>query len=69
MKCNCGAFTCRQIIRDFYWLPEEVQQRYLRLDIVQSFIVRHLQAGKNSLAPFDFVLQAQRLQGGERCCW
>jgi hypothetical protein len=45
MRCCCEAASCRKIVQGFYLLPEELQQHYLRLNIVQSFIVRRLQAG------------------------
>ena len=40
MHCLCGAATCRQRVADFSTLPSTVQERYLALDIVMSFIVQ-----------------------------
>lgn len=42
MPCRCGALTCRGLIGDFHELPWRVQQRYLRLAVVQRFIVRQV---------------------------
>ncbi len=36
MKCKCGSKDCR----GFHLLPETVKKRYLKLRIVQEFIVR-----------------------------
>ncbi len=44
MRCECGASVCRGIIGDFHDLPEELQQRYLALEIVQPFIVEEWRA-------------------------
>jgi hypothetical protein len=46
MSCRCGAAHCRGVIRDFGELPFDLQQRYLDLGIVQSFIVREAVARK-----------------------
>ncbi len=40
MPCRCGAATCRGLVQDFRHLPRELKQHYLRLGIVQDFIVR-----------------------------
>lgn len=42
MECRCGALNCRGRIRDFKYLPEEIQKRYLELGIVPEFIVRKI---------------------------
>ena len=42
MTCGCGAVGCRGVVTDFRLLPTERQQHYLRLGIVQPFIVREL---------------------------
>lgn len=39
MHCQCGAPSCRGVLRDFAYLPDLVRERYLRLNIVQKFIV------------------------------
>jgi uncharacterized protein len=40
MQCRCGSAKCRGLIRDFHLLPVPLQVHYLRLGIVQQFIVR-----------------------------
>ena len=46
MSCNCGNKNCRKVIRDFDLLPEGLQQRYLKMNIVLPFIVQQLEADK-----------------------
>ena len=43
MACRCGQANCRQRVTDFPTLPAQLQQRYLQLQVVQSFIVNRLQ--------------------------
>ena len=50
LDCECGAGNCRKRIRDFDLLPLEVQTRYLRLGIVQNFIVEELDTVKRLAA-------------------
>lgn len=38
MICNCGEENCRKRIRDFKYLPEEIQKKYIKLDIVPDYI-------------------------------
>jgi uncharacterized protein len=45
MACHCGAPACRKLIRDFRELPTTLQQHYLSLGIVQSFIVMDMRSG------------------------
>jgi hypothetical protein len=40
MRCECGEARCRGIVGDFHDLPPELCSEYLRLGVVQSFIVR-----------------------------
>jgi uncharacterized protein len=42
MKCNCGSANCRHIIQDFDLLPEELQAKYIQLDIVLPFILENI---------------------------
>jgi len=42
MPCNCGSANCRHIIRDFDQLPEKLQAKYIRLDIVLPFILEKI---------------------------
>lgn len=44
MECFCGAPQCRKIIKDFDLLPLKLQQYYLKLGIVQDFIVEHVKS-------------------------
>lgn len=39
MECRCGSPRCRGVVRDFHHLPAELKAHYLRLNIVQEFIV------------------------------
>jgi len=39
MKCNCGTALCRKEIKDFDLLPHELQDKYLKMNIVLPFIV------------------------------
>lgn len=43
MVCKCGSKNCRGIVKDFPLLPEDVQKGYLKLGIVQEFIVRGME--------------------------
>jgi len=40
MECKCGSKNCRGIIKDFKYLPTDLRQKYLMLEIVQNFIAR-----------------------------
>ena len=42
MQCACRAANCRATVGDFHDLPIALQQHYLRLGVVQSFIVAEL---------------------------
>jgi SET domain-containing protein len=42
MTCACRADGCRGTVADFHDLPLPLQQRYLKLGVVQSFIVAEL---------------------------
>ncbi len=44
MQCRCGAPSCRGLVGDFHDLPLSLQQHYLQLGVVQSFIVREVWA-------------------------
>ncbi len=48
MKCRCGEKNCRRVIKDFKYLPRDLRGRYLRLGIVQSFIVKQYSKGKSA---------------------
>jgi len=40
MSCQCEAASCRRIIRDGKYLPEDVWQRYLALGIIPEYVQR-----------------------------
>ncbi|MFN0127382.1 MAG: SET domain-containing protein [Verrucomicrobiales bacterium] len=42
MGCTCASAACRGLVGDFHELPKSLQQRYLRLGVVQRFIVREI---------------------------
>ena len=39
MDCNCGSKNCRRRIRDFKYLPKNIQKKYLDLKIVPKYIL------------------------------
>jgi uncharacterized protein len=41
MPCHCGQPTCRKLIRDGKYLPEDVWQKYLRLGILPEYVRQH----------------------------
>jgi hypothetical protein len=43
MECSCGTKQCRKIVNDFDLLPQQVQIKYLQLNIVLPYIVQFLQ--------------------------
>jgi hypothetical protein len=43
MDCACGEKECRKKIEDFDLLPQEIQSKYLRQNIVLPFIVQFLE--------------------------
>ena len=42
MNCMCQSKNCRKIIRDFKYLPKEIQQKYISLGIVPKYILENL---------------------------
>ncbi|MFH1326911.1 MAG: SET domain-containing protein-lysine N-methyltransferase [archaeon] len=40
MQCKCGEKNCRGVVKDFKYLPEKVQKKYLNLGVVQRFIAK-----------------------------
>lgn len=42
MPCHCGGAGCRGVVEDFVRLPAATRERYLRLGVVQRFIVERL---------------------------
>jgi len=43
MDCLCESKNCRKKIRDFKYLPKEIQQKYIKLGIVPKYILKNLQ--------------------------
>ena len=41
MPCQCGTPSCRKLIRDGKYLPEETWRRYLSLDILPDYVRDH----------------------------
>lgn len=50
LDCSCGAAGCRRRIQDFDLLPYDLQQHYLELGVVQSFILEEVAALKTKAA-------------------
>ena len=42
MDCMCKSKNCRKKIRDFKYLPKEIQQKYIELEIVPKYILKNL---------------------------
>lgn len=49
MSCLCGSPFCREHIKDFKHLPQEIQTRYITLGIVPEF-VRNMTPGGLSIS-------------------
>ena len=39
MECKCDSPECRHVIKDFDQLPENLQDKYLHMDVVLLFII------------------------------
>lgn len=39
MKCCCGAKNCRNIIKQFYELPKDIQEKYIKSKTLQDYIL------------------------------
>lgn len=53
LECKCESPDCRHTVKDFKYLPPEVQASYIELNIVQSFIRRKLN-GESGNFPWKF---------------
>ena len=40
IDCRCGSRNCRKRIREFRYLPADVQQKYILMGIVAAYILR-----------------------------
>jgi len=43
LEGKCESKNCRKIIKDFKFLPKEIQNKYLKKRIVQKFISQNFQ--------------------------
>ena len=43
MGCLCGTNNCIGNVEDFKYLPTDLQQKYLEMNIVQGFIAKKYQ--------------------------
>jgi len=48
MKCNCGSVFCRKLIKEFPSLSPELQNKYIKNKMVQSFIVNKFMENKKN---------------------
>jgi SET domain-containing protein len=46
MECLCGDPACRITVRDFKYLPDDLQNRYLSLGVVMPYIARKHRASR-----------------------
>lgn len=42
MACQCGSPNCRKRVREFKYLPDEVQEHYVALGIVPDYVMKRL---------------------------
>ncbi len=58
LDCCCGSPNCRSVVGDFDYLPRKTQQDYLRIGVVQRFIVEAITAdeSKEQRAPLPSSL-------------
>lgn len=49
MTCRCNSVRCRKYVRDFKYLPDNVQKRYLRMGIVPEYISKNYPSALLSL--------------------
>lgn len=50
MGCMCKSKNCRGRIRDFKYLPREIQQKYIKLGIVPKYILNNLKRNRSNLS-------------------
>jgi uncharacterized protein len=43
MDCICGNTHCRKKIKDFKYLPRELRQKYIDLNVVPDYVLREIQ--------------------------
>ncbi len=42
IDCNCGSKNCRKRIRDFKYLPKDIQDYYIKLGAVPKFVIKSI---------------------------
>jgi len=40
MNCKCGQFCCRKIISGYQYLNKTIKEKYQKLDVVPSYIIK-----------------------------
>ncbi len=53
MSCNCGAITCRKVIRSWLFMPQRLQKLYINNKYVPNFIMQKHQENKEILKEKD----------------
>ena len=48
MDCMCKSKNCRKRIKDFKYLPKEIQHKYIKLGIVPEYILKSSEKGTTS---------------------
>lgn len=49
MDCQCGSPSCRGRVRDFKYLPAEIQLKYISLQAAPDYVVQSMLRERNSL--------------------
>jgi SET domain-containing protein len=39
MNCNCKSYNCRKIIKGYQYLPEDIKQKYLKLNMIPKYLI------------------------------
>lgn len=42
MECRCGSPNCRGLVREFRFLSEEVQRKYIEMGIVPGYVLKKI---------------------------
>ena len=42
LRCSCGSRQCRDIIKEFRYLPEKTQQKYIEIGVVPKWLLKAL---------------------------
>ena len=46
MTCLCGEKNCRRTVRDFKYLPPEIQKKYIALGVVMPYILKKMKSAR-----------------------